>query len=64
MRAFQRTFPRLKDRFTYEERGEQKIVLLSMVLLYNYRSRAVGINQILHSYMPYESVEANHLLSN
>lgn len=62
MRAFQGTFPRLKDRFVYEERGERKAVLTCMVLLYNLRSRLVGINQILHSYMPHLSVEANHLL--
>lgn len=64
MRAFQGTFPRLKDRFIYEERGERKVVLMCMVLLYNLRSRLVGINQILHSYMPHLSVEANHILQN
>ena len=62
MRAFQGSFPRIKDRFVYEERGERKAVLLSMVLLYNLRSRLVGINQILHTYMPHLSVEANHFL--
>ena len=62
MRAFKGTFPRLKDRFVYEERGERKVVLMCVVLLYNLRSRLVGINQILHSYMPHLSAEANMLL--
>lgn len=62
MRAFQGTFVRLKDRFVYEERGERKIVLTCIVLLFNLRSRLVGINKILSTYMPHLSVEANHFL--
>ena len=62
MRAFQGSFPWIKDRFVYEERGERKAVLLCMVLLYNLRSRLVGINKILHTYVPHLSVEANHFL--
>lgn len=33
MRALQGAFPRLNDRLTYEERGERKAILLSIVLL-------------------------------
>ena len=62
MRAFQGAFPRIKGRFAYEGRGERKAVLMCMVLLYNLRSRLVGINQILHSYMLHLSVEGNLLL--
>ena len=56
------SFPRLKERFPYEERGERKIMLSVIILLYNFRSRHVGINQILHVYMPHLSAEANYIL--
>ena len=62
MRAFQGTFPRIKDQFVYEEREERKAVLMCMVRLYNLRSRLVGINQILRSCMPHLSVTANLVL--
>jgi hypothetical protein len=35
MLSLQASFPQLKDQFIYEERGEQRIVLKMMVLLYN-----------------------------
>jgi hypothetical protein len=59
MRALQSSFPRLKDRFIYEEYGERKIILKSMILLYNLRARLVGINQIRNTYMPALEVNAN-----
>lgn len=62
MRALQETFPRLKDRFVYEARGERKVMILSTVLLLNLRTRLVGINQILNSYMPHLSVEEDYFL--
>lgn len=62
MRAFQGSFPRMKDRFVYEEKGERKLMLLSTILLFNLRTRLVGINQILNSYMPHLGVEANLFL--
>ena len=63
MRALQGTFPRLKDKFVYEENGERKVILLTAVLLFNLRTRLVGINQILSTFMPHLSVEANYILS-
>ncbi len=51
MRAFQSMFPRCKDKIHYEENGERRIMLKSMVLLYNFRSNVVGINQIRNVYM-------------
>ena len=60
MRALQSSFPRLKDRMIYEEMGERKIILKMMVLLFNLRSRRVGINQILNTYMPALELDANH----
>ena len=62
MRALQSSFPRLKDRITYEETGERKIILKMMVLLFNLRSRRVGINQILNTYMPALEQNANEQL--
>ena len=59
MHALQSSFPRLKDRFIYEERGERKLVLTSLILIYNYRTRMVGINQILNYYMPHLRQNAN-----
>ena len=53
MRGLQGSFPRLKDRLVYEERGERKIILHLIVLLYNFRSSMVGINQIQSTFMPH-----------
>ena len=46
MRAFQSSMPRIKDRMQFEERGECKVTLTMMVLVYNLRARMVGINQL------------------
>jgi len=62
MRAFQGSFPRLKDRIIYEERGERRLILHLVILLFNLRSRLVGMNQILTNFMPHLSVEANTFL--
>ena len=64
MRAFQGSFPRIKDRFVYEERGERRLILKFITLLYNYRARKVGLNQILNTYMPHLSADATYLLIN
>ena len=62
MRGLQGLFPRLKDRIIYEENGERAIILKFITLLYNYRVRTVGINQILNYYMPSLSKDARYLL--
>lgn len=62
MRAFQGSFPRLKDRLTYEERGERKLILWCVVLMFNLRTRLVGLNQILSTFMPELGAEANFFL--
>jgi hypothetical protein len=46
------------DRLKYEESGNRKEILKLIVLLYNYRSTQVGINQLLNTYMPHFSIEA------
>jgi len=53
MRGLQASFPRLKDRFVYEERGERRITMKMITLIYNMRARMVGINQIRNVYMKY-----------
>ena len=59
MRAIQSSFPRLKDRFLYEENGERRIIFKFMLLLYNVRARRVGINQIRNTYMPHLNKDVN-----
>ena len=59
MRAVQSSFPRLKDVMQYEERGERRIIFDCMFLLFNLRSRLVGINQITSVYMPSLTRDAN-----
>ena len=51
MRMIQGQFPRLKDPLLLEEFGERKVVLSLMILLYNYQTSRVGINQILNTFM-------------
>jgi hypothetical protein len=62
MRQIQAKFPRLKDDMPYEEQGERKITLNLMVLLYNFQTARVGMNQILNTYMLEHSPDANYLL--
>jgi hypothetical protein len=59
MHAFQSSFPRIKDTLPYEERGERRIILGCLLLLYNCRARLVGINQITNVYMPFLRNDAN-----
>ena len=62
MKLLQCSFPRLKDRFIYEERGERRIMLKLMVLLFNMRAQMVGINQIRNVYMPQLNRSANEYI--
>ena len=61
MRAFQSSFPRIKDRIGFESIGQRKLMMKVMVLLFNLRARRVGINQILNVYMPSLNVNVNEL---
>ena len=51
MRMIQGQFPRLKDHIRYEEKGERRVILNLMVLLYNYQCSRVRQNQILNTFM-------------
>ena len=59
MHSLQGSFPRLHDRFRYEETGERKTMLLTIVLLYNIKANKVGLNQILNTHVPALSKDAN-----
>jgi hypothetical protein len=59
MCAVQSSFPRLKDVMQYKERGERRIILDYLFLLFNLGSRLVGINQISSVYMPSLTQDAN-----
>jgi hypothetical protein len=59
MLAMQASFPMVKERFVYEERGERRIVLKMFVILYRTRAKMVGINQIRNTYMQHLQRDAN-----
>ena len=52
MQAFQSLFPRVVDRMSFEYRGQHKLMMKLLILLYNLRTKRVEINQILNVYMP------------
>lgn len=53
MRMFQGSFPRINDRFGYEERGKRKLMVLLIILFFNLRTKLVGLNQIQTVCMPF-----------
>jgi hypothetical protein len=59
MHAFQSSMPRIKDRMVFEERGERKVTLSLMILLYNFRANLVGINQLNSFYAAPLTRDAN-----
>ena len=62
MRGLQGSFPRLKDRIKYEEKGERKLILQMFILLYNFRASTVGQNQIRSTFMTSLDRNANEYL--
>jgi hypothetical protein len=62
MRQIQAKFPRLEDDVHYEEQGERKVTLNLMVLLYNFQTARVGMNQTQAVCMLEQSPDANFLL--
>jgi hypothetical protein len=52
MRAIQSAFPRLLDSITYKEKGERQLILICMVMLYDFQGDRVGLNQIKSVYVP------------
>ena len=62
MHALQGSFPWLHDRFRHKETREENNVENNCVLLYNFRANKAGLNQILNTYMPALSKDANYYL--
>jgi len=52
IRGLQGSFPRLTEDIVYEEDGERYLFLSTTVLLYNFRARYVGYNQIRSVFLP------------
>ena len=63
MHALQGSFPRLKCRIVYEEKGERQLILESIVLLYNWRVNTVGINQTRTTFMPYLDKDCDRMVN-
>jgi hypothetical protein len=59
MCMIQTSFPWIKDQFVYKERGERRICLKMLILIYNMRARMVRINQIRNTYMNHLEQNAN-----
>jgi hypothetical protein len=59
MLTMQASFPRVKDRFAYKERGGQRIPLKMFVLLFNMQARMVGIILIRNTYMRHLERDTN-----
>ena len=57
MRGLQGSFPRLKDRILWEERGERKLLMQLVIYLFNYRTEIVGLNQIASVYNRHLNVQ-------
>jgi DDE superfamily endonuclease len=52
MYALQGSFPRLRDKIVWEDRGERRISILVIMLIYNFRAMTVGQNQLQSVFMP------------
>jgi len=63
MRALQGSFPRLKARLKYEEHGERKCIIQCIMLVYNFRARYCGINQIRTTFMPHLDRDCEALIA-
>ncbi len=64
MHAFQASFPRVKDRIAFEYKGQRKMMVKLMLLLFNLRARRIGINQILNVYMTSLIQDVNEIYNN
>jgi hypothetical protein len=62
MCGLQGSFPQMKNRLQYEERGERRIILLLVGLLYNFRAETVGQNQIQSTFMPLLQLDVGNFI--
>ncbi len=63
MRGLQGSFPRITERLHYELSGERKYIIISMILLFNWRASTVGQNQIRTVYLPHLDVDVDEYLN-
>ncbi len=63
MRGLQGSFPRLKERLHYECEGERRMIVMVVVLLFNFRASRVGQNQIRTVYFPNLDVDVDDYLN-
>ena len=62
MRGLQGSFPHLKDRILWEERGECKLLMQLVINLFNYRREVVGLNQIATVYKEHLTNTVNDMV--
>jgi DDE superfamily endonuclease len=63
MAALQGSFPRLTDTFPYEDGPGERLETLKMImLLYNFRCKYVGLNQLRNTFVPEWSKDAQFLM--
>jgi DDE superfamily endonuclease len=64
MRALEGSFPRLQDTFPYEDGPGERLETLQMImLLYNFRCKNVGLNQLRNTFVVEWSKDAQYLMS-
>lgn len=59
MHGIQSLFPWLKNMLPNEEYDERRLIITSLVLLFDLSARLVGINQMRSVYYPALSLDAN-----
>ena len=60
MRTIQGSFPYLLDDIPYEENRERGVISHLMVLLHNFKTRPVGVNQITNSFILHLLPDSEH----
>ncbi len=54
----------MKDQIAFEYKGQCKMMVKLMLLLFNLRARRIGINQILNVYMTSLIQDVNEIYNN
>jgi hypothetical protein len=64
MRALQGSFPRLKDRIIYfDDMADRKLFLHLIPMIYNFRTKFVGLNQIRSTFYPNFELNGENVLN-
>ena len=64
MQAFQSLLPRVKNCIPFEYKGQGKLMMMMLILLYIVRTKRVGMYIILNVYMPSLGRNVNQLYIN